>query len=83
MMLQLEEEWCRHHLKEVAQVELVLAKIPMKALYRLQVSVTQEIQSRARVDVTDLAVTKDGKEALQVGTRAGQDGDTGGEAVCR
>jgi hypothetical protein len=32
-------------LKDLAQVELVLAKIPTKALYKLQVSVTQEVQS--------------------------------------
>jgi hypothetical protein len=57
-MLQLEEEMAQTPLKDLAQVELVLAKIPMKALYRLQVSVTQEVQSRARADVTELEVTK-------------------------
>jgi hypothetical protein len=53
-------------LKEVAQVEVVLVKIPTKELYGLQVDVTQEIQSRARADAIELAVSKYGNEALQL-----------------
>jgi hypothetical protein len=45
---------------------MVLARIPTKALYRLQVSVTQEVQSRARKDTTELQETRDGKEALEL-----------------
>jgi hypothetical protein len=41
-------------LKELAQVDMVLAKIPTKALYRLQVSVVQEVQSCARTDAIEL-----------------------------
>jgi hypothetical protein len=47
-MLQFEEDMAQKPIKYLAQVELVLAKIPMKELYGLQVSVTQEVQSWAR-----------------------------------
>jgi hypothetical protein len=45
---------------------MVLARIPTKALYRLQVSVVQEVQSCARTDATELQETRDGKEALEL-----------------
>jgi hypothetical protein len=41
-------------------------KIPTKALYKLQVSVAQEVQSRARTDATELQVTKNGKNSLEL-----------------
>jgi hypothetical protein len=44
-MLQFEEAMEQAPLKDLAQVELVLDKIPTKALYELQVNVTQEVQS--------------------------------------
>jgi hypothetical protein len=44
-MIQIKESMVQTPLKDVAQVEFVLAKIPMKEIYRLQVSVTQEVQS--------------------------------------
>jgi hypothetical protein len=50
----------------MAHVQLVLAKIPTKELYKLQVSVTQEVKSRARVDMTELQVTRDGRDALEI-----------------
>jgi hypothetical protein len=48
------------------QVQLVLAKIPTKELYKIQVNVTQEVQSRARAHMTELKVTIDGKDALEI-----------------
>jgi hypothetical protein len=39
-------------------LDVALAKIPTKALYKLQVSVVQEIQSRERVDATNLQVSQ-------------------------
>jgi hypothetical protein len=65
-MLQVDEAIAQMPLKYLAQVQLVLAKIPTKALYKLQVSVTQEVQSRAREDMTELQVTRDGKDALEI-----------------
>jgi hypothetical protein len=47
-----------------------LAKIPTKALYKLQVSISQEIQSKEREDMTNLQVAQVKKimmtEALNV-----------------
>jgi hypothetical protein len=43
-----------------------MGKIPTKALYKLQVSVAQEVQSRARIDATELQHTKDNKEGLEL-----------------
>jgi hypothetical protein len=45
---------------------MVLAKIPTKALYRLQVSVAQEVQSHMRTDAVELQETKSDKEALEL-----------------
>jgi hypothetical protein len=46
-MLCMEEIMGQTPLKDLAQIQLVLMWIPTKALYKLQVSVTQEVQSRA------------------------------------
>jgi hypothetical protein len=42
-LLQMDETATQTLLKELAQVNMVSAKIPTKALYRLQVSVLQEV----------------------------------------
>jgi hypothetical protein len=65
-MLEMDEMIAQTPLKDLAQVELVLERIPTKALYKLQVSVAQEVQSCARTDATDLQHTKNGKEALEL-----------------
>jgi hypothetical protein len=52
--------------KDVEHLELVLANIPMKALYGLQACVMQEVQSRAREDSTNLVLDCEVKEILQV-----------------
>jgi hypothetical protein len=52
-------------LKDVEQLDLVLSKIPTKALYKLQMSVAQEVQSRNRMDATNLETTKEEKEVLE------------------
>jgi hypothetical protein len=65
-MLQMDEMIAQTPLKDLAQVELVLERIPTKALYKLQVSVMQEVQSCARTDATDLQHTKNGKEVLEL-----------------
>jgi hypothetical protein len=52
-MLQMDKVIAQTPLKDLAQVELVLARIPTKALYKLQVSVAQEVQSHARIDVVN------------------------------
>jgi hypothetical protein len=52
-MLFIDEEATQKPLKEIETLDLALPKIPTKALYKLQISVTQEIQSRARSDATN------------------------------
>jgi vacuolar-type H+-ATPase subunit I/STV1 len=53
-MLQVDEAISQIPLKYLVQAQLVLAKIPTKALYKLQVSVAQEVQSQARTNTTKL-----------------------------
>jgi hypothetical protein len=52
-MLRMDEIMGQTPLKDLAQLQLVLSWIPTKALYKLQVSVTQEVQSRAHTDTTN------------------------------
>jgi hypothetical protein len=51
-MLFIDEETTQKPLKEIETLDLAFPKIPTKALYKLQISVTQEIQSRERSDAT-------------------------------
>jgi len=53
-------------LKYMAHVQLIPTKIPVKALYKLQVSVMQEVQSRARIDAVELQETKNGKDSMEM-----------------
>jgi hypothetical protein len=53
-------------LKYLAQIQLVMGWIPTKALYKLQVSVAQEVQSCACTDATELQQTKDNREELEL-----------------
>jgi hypothetical protein len=65
-MLEVDENTMQKPVKDMEHLELVLVNIPMKELYGLQVSVMQEVQSRARVDATNLALDREVKEILQV-----------------
>jgi hypothetical protein len=47
------------------QMEVVLAKIKTKALYRLQIIVSKELQSRARLNAKNLETSKVDKEVLE------------------
>jgi hypothetical protein len=58
-MLFIDEEATQNPLKEIETLDLALAKIPMKALYKLQISVMQEIQSRARSDAMNLQIVQE------------------------
>jgi hypothetical protein len=53
-------------LKYLAQIQLVMKQIPRKALYKLQVSVVQQVQSHARTYAIELQHTKDRKEELEL-----------------
>jgi hypothetical protein len=45
---------------------MLLARIPTKALYKLQVSVAQKVQSRARIGTVELQEMKGEKESLEL-----------------
>jgi response regulator RpfG family c-di-GMP phosphodiesterase len=55
-MMFLDEETTQKPLKDIETLDVTLAKIPTKVFYKLQVSVAQEIQSRARANETNLQV---------------------------
>lgn len=62
----MDEAIAQKPLKYLAQVELVLEKIPTKELYKLQVNVVQEVQSHARTDAAELQETRNGKDSLEL-----------------
>lgn len=64
--MHMDEAIAQKPLKYLAQVELVLEKIPTKELYKLQVNVVQEVQSHARTDATELQETRNGKDSLEL-----------------
>jgi hypothetical protein len=51
---------------DIDHFEVVMAQIPTKALYRLQASIMQEVQSRAHADATNLEVGRGVTEMLQI-----------------
>jgi hypothetical protein len=53
-VLEVDENTMKKQVKDIENLKLVLAHIPTKALYGLHASVMQEVQSRSRVDATNL-----------------------------
>ena len=53
-------------LKDLGQIQLVLPRIPSKSLHRLQVSVTQELQSQACTDLAELQQATEKRDALEI-----------------
>jgi hypothetical protein len=53
-------------LEEVEQVEMVMAQIPTKALYRIHASVMQEVKSKAYADATKLEVGRGVVKMIQI-----------------
>jgi len=65
-MIRMDHETAQKPNGEIEQFELVMAQIPTKALYGLQASIMQEVQSRARADATNLEVGRGVIEMLQI-----------------
>jgi hypothetical protein len=65
-MINFDKEMMLKPLEEVEQVELVMAWIPTKALYGIQDSVMQEVQSRAHEYATNLEVGRGVTNMLQI-----------------
>jgi hypothetical protein len=65
-MLQVDEATMQRPLKDIDHLDLALPKIPTKVLYKLQISVAQEIQSRAHADATSLQLAKEVNNTLEI-----------------
>jgi hypothetical protein len=65
-MLQVYEDTSQKPLKDIEKLDLVLSKIPTKALYKWHISVTHEVQSRARKYAINLETSKEVKEVLEI-----------------
>jgi hypothetical protein len=55
-MVFIDEEMTQNLMKDIKILDLARPKIPTKVLYKLHVSVVQEIQSRERSDVTNIQI---------------------------
>jgi len=65
-MLHMNEIVGQTPLKELGQLQLVLLWIPSKPLQKLQVSITQEVQSRACTDTVKLQQVKDKRDEMEL-----------------
>jgi hypothetical protein len=65
-MLQVDEDKMQNPLKEIDHLDLELPKIPTKALYELQISFVQEIQSRTRANATSLQLANEVRKTLEM-----------------
>jgi hypothetical protein len=64
-MLFLHEDTMKNPLEYIDTLDLAFPKIPTKALYKLQVSVAQEIHSRIRYDMTNIQITQEENTILK------------------
>jgi hypothetical protein len=62
----MDHETMQKPMGEVEKFEVVMAQIPTKALYGLQASIMQEMQSKAHANATNLKVGRGVIEMLQI-----------------
>jgi hypothetical protein len=65
-MLQKDEIVGQTPLKDLDQIQLVLTRMPAKALYQFQVSVNHEIQSRAHKNMVEIKQATKKQETLEI-----------------
>jgi hypothetical protein len=65
-MLHMDKIMEKTPLKDLAQLQLVLSQIPSKELYKLQVSITWEVYSRARTDTVESQQVKDNWDEMEL-----------------
>jgi len=65
-MLEVDEDTTQKTLKYIDHLDLALPKVPTKVLYKLQISVAHEIQSRARANATSLQLANEVKKTLEM-----------------
>jgi predicted dinucleotide-binding enzyme len=66
-MIRLDPETMQTPQQEVEELDIIMVQIPIEALYGLQASVMQEVQSRACIDATNPEVDRGVAKMLQVG----------------
>jgi hypothetical protein len=64
-MLRMDEIVGQTPLKDLDQIQLVLTRMPSRELYKLQVSVDHEMQSRAHKNLVELQQATKKREALE------------------
>jgi hypothetical protein len=67
-MLFIDEETTQKPMKDIEMLDLAFPNTPIKVLYKLQVSTTHEIQSKARFDMTNLQITQEENMVLKEAT---------------
>jgi hypothetical protein len=65
-MLRMDEIMGQTPLKDLSQIQLVLTRIPSRALHKLQVSVNHEVQSRACKDLAELQQETEKWDAMEI-----------------
>jgi DNA repair exonuclease SbcCD ATPase subunit len=65
-MLRMDEIVGQTPLKDLSQIQLVLTRIPLGALHRLQVSINHKLQSHARRDLTELKQATKKRDTLEI-----------------
>jgi hypothetical protein len=65
-MLHMDEIMGKTTLKDLAQIQIVLLRIPSQDIHKLQVSIMQEVQSRARTDLAELQQVMEKQDTLEI-----------------
>jgi hypothetical protein len=65
-MLHMDEIMGKTPLKDLSQIQLVLPRIPSRALHKLQVSMNHEVQSRAHKDLAELQQATKKRDMLEI-----------------
>jgi hypothetical protein len=65
-MLRMDEIVGQTPLKDLSQIQLVLTRMPTRALHKLQVSINHEVQSRAHKDLVELQRATEKWDMLEI-----------------
>jgi hypothetical protein len=65
-MMRMDEIVGQTPLKELIQIQLVLTRMPTRALHKLQVSINHEVQSHTHKDLVELQREIEKRDALEI-----------------
>jgi hypothetical protein len=65
-MLRMDEIVGQTSLKDLSQIQLVLTRMPSRALHKLQVSINHKVQSRAHKDLVELQKATEKWDMLEI-----------------